>query len=165
MTDDRTVPREPPDLLPRRMFMMGCFGIGAATAGFLAATIRYLVPNVLYEPSRRFKIGPPSGFPSGSVTFVPDRQLYVFNEADGFYAISSVCTHLGCTVRRAGMGFECPCHGSQFDENGRVVRGPAPKPLAWYALSLSPHEQLVVDVDQPVTPEFRFRARVDVRGE
>jgi cytochrome b6-f complex iron-sulfur subunit len=158
MTNDRVVPPASPDLVRRRMFVIGCVGIGAATAGFLAATLRFLVPNVLYEPSRRFDIGPPSGFPPGSATFLPDRRLYVFNEADGFYAISSVCTHLGCNVKHSGPGFACPCHGSQFDENGRVVRGPAPKPLDWYALSLSPHAQLVVDLDQLVSPEFRLRA-------
>lgn len=158
MTNNRVVPPESPDLVRRGVFAIGCISIGAATAGFLAATLRYLVPNVLYEPSRRFDIGPPSRYPPSSATFLPDRQLYVFNETDGFYAISSVCTHLGCTVKHAGSGFECPCHGSQFDENGRVVRGPAPRPLAWYTLSLSPHEQLVVDLDQPVGPEFRLRA-------
>jgi cytochrome b6-f complex iron-sulfur subunit len=158
MTDARTTSHDAPDPMRRRLFAWGCFGLGSATVGFLAATLRYLVPNVLYEPSRRFDIGRPSGFPSGSATFLPDRQLYVFNEAEGFYAISAVCTHLGCTVRRAGTGFECPCHGSQFDENGRVVHGPAPKSLAWYALSLSPHDRLVVDLDQPVTQEFRLRA-------
>jgi Rieske Fe-S protein len=132
--------------------------MAVATTGFAAATLRFLVPNVLYEPSRRFDIGSPSDFPSGSATFLPDRRLYVFNEPDGFYAISSVCTHLGCNVRRGGPGFECPCHGSKFDANGAVVHGPAPKPLAWYALSLSPRTELVVDLDQPVTPEFRLRA-------
>ena len=146
------------DRAQRRIFLFGCVGIGAATAGFLAATLRFLVPNVLYEPSRRFDIGPPSDFPAGSVTFLPDRQLYVFNGADGFFCISSVCTHLGCNVKHVGRGFACPCHGSEFDENGLVVHGPAPKPLAWYGLSLSPREQLIVDLDQTVGPEFRLRA-------
>jgi len=152
MTEDRI------DLLRRRIFGIGCVGIGAATAGFLAATFRFLVPNVLYEPSRRFDIGSPAQFPSGSATFLPDRHLYVFNSADGFFAISSTCTHLGCTVRHTGAGFECPCHGSRFDENGLVVQGPAPQPLAWYAVSLSPRAQLIVDLDQSVGPEFRLRA-------
>ena len=152
MTEDRI------DLQRRRAFAVGCFGIGAATAGFLAATFRFLVPNVLYEPSRRFDVGSPAAFPSGSVTFLPDRRLYVFNSADGFFAISSICTHLGCNVKHIGQGFECPCHGSLFDENGRVVQGPAPQPLAWYAVSLSPREQLIVDLDQTVGPEFRLRA-------
>ena len=152
MTEDRI------DLQRRRVFAVGCFGIGAATAGFLVATFRFLVPNVLYEPSRRFNVGSPAAFPSGSVTFLPDRHLYVFNSADGFFAVSSLCTHLGCNVKHIGQGFECPCHGSRFDENGRVVQGPAPQPLPWYAISLSPREQLIVDLDQTVGPEFRLRA-------
>jgi cytochrome b6-f complex iron-sulfur subunit len=152
MTEDRI------DLQRRRVFAVGCVGIGAATAGFLATTFRFLVPNVLYEPSRRFDIGSPAEFPAGSVTFLSDRRLYVFNSADGFFAISSICTHLGCNVKHIGQGFECPCHGSRFDENGRVVQGPAPQPLAWYAISLSPREQLIVDQDQTVGPEFRLRA-------
>ena len=150
--------RSPFDEFPRRAFMAGCISLGTTTAGFLAATFRFLVPNVLYEPSRRFDIGPPSVFPPGAVTFLRDRQLYVSNGADGFYAISSVCTHLGCNVKRGGRGFECPCHGSQFDENGQVIRGPAPKALAWFALSLSPRGRIVVDLDQEVGPEFRLRA-------
>ena len=152
MTEDRI------DLQRRRAFAVGCFGIGAATAGFLAATFRFLVPNVLYEASRRFDIGSPAEFPSGSATFLPDRHLYVFNSAEGFFAVSSECTHLGCNVKHMASGFECPCHGSRFDENGRVVQGPAPRPLAWYAISLSPREQLIVDLDQIVGPEFRLRA-------
>jgi hypothetical protein len=38
------------------------------------------------------------------------------------------------------------------------VQGPAPRRLAWYAISLSPREQLIVDQDQTVGPEFRLRA-------
>ena len=158
MTADRVAVLESPDAVRRSLFALGCASIGATTAGFLLATFRYLVPNVVYEPSRRFDIGPPSAYAPGSATLLPDRRLYVFNEADGFYCISSVCTHLGCNVKRGGPGFECPCHGSQFDRNGQVVRGPAPQALAWYALNLSPRNQLVVDLDQPVSPAFRLRA-------
>jgi cytochrome b6-f complex iron-sulfur subunit len=157
-THEPPLPSELPDPVRRSLFLAGCASIGAATIGFVLATFRFLVPNVLYEPSRRFDIGPPSTFPPDSVTFLPDQRLFVFNEADGFYVISSVCTHLGCNVKRGGPGFACPCHGSQFDDNGQVVQGPAPKPLPWYALSVSPRGRLVVDLDQPVTPAFRLRA-------
>ena len=112
MTNDRVPPSGLPDPVRRSLFALGGLGLGAATVGFLAATFRFLVPNVLYEPSRRFAVGPASDFPPGSGTFLPDRRLYVFNSADGFYAISSVCTHLGCNVKHIGRGFECPCHGS-----------------------------------------------------
>ena len=158
MTKDGVLPEGLPDRIRRALFITGCLSIGAATAGFLAASFRFLLPNVLYEPPRRFDLGPPSKFPPGSVTFLPDRRLYVFNAVDGFYVISSVCSHLGCNVKRDEPGFGCPCHGSHFDENGRVVQGPAPRPLQWYALSLSPRSQLVVDLDQVVSPEFRLRA-------
>ena len=142
----------------REFFLVGCTAIGAATAGFAVSTFRYLVPTVLYEPPARFMVGAPGDFPPGSVTFLEDRRLFVFNGADGFFAISSICTHLGCNVKRGGPGFECPCHGSRFDENGRVVNGPAPAALAWYALSLSPRGEVIVDLDRRVGPDFRLKA-------
>ena len=157
-SDDKRADEPSADLERRTFFTMGCVGLGAATLGFAGATLRYLVPNVLYEPSRRFTIGSPSDFPPESVTFLPDRRLYIFNGADGLFCISSICTHLGCNVRHVAKGFECPCHGSRYDENGRVISGPAPKALAWYPLTLSPREQLIVDLDQTVGPEFRLRA-------
>lgn len=48
------------------------------------------------------------------------------------YGINAVCTHLGCVVpwNKAANKFMCPCHGSQYDETGKVVRGPAPLSLA-----------------------------------
>jgi cytochrome b6-f complex iron-sulfur subunit len=145
------------DRTRRELFLIGCGSLVAAMAGFFVATLRFLIPNVLYEPSRRFVIGPPTDFPPAAATFLPARRVFIFNGPDGFYAISSVCTHLGCNVKRGGPGFECPCHGSRFDENGRVVHGPAPSSLAWYVLSLSPRRELVVDLDRQVGPEFRLR--------
>ena len=142
----------------REFFVIGCSAVGLASAGFVVSTLRYLVPTVLYEPPARFTIGNPGRFPPGSVTFLEDRRVFLFNGAEGFYAVSSVCTHLGCNVKRAATGFECPCHGSRFDENGRVVRGPAPSPLAWFSLSLSPRGELIVDLDRKVGPDFRLRA-------
>lgn len=144
---------------PRReFFVAGCVAIGVASVGFLASTFRFLVPNVLYEPSRRATIGKPEDFPPGSVTFLPDQRCFIFHGAEGFYAISSICTHLGCNVRHVSTGFACPCHGSRFDKNGRVVRGPAPSPLPWYSLSLSPRGELVLDLDRAVGPDFRLKA-------
>lgn len=144
----------------RRRFLVAT-GIGSVVAGvigFVGATARYLFPNVLYEPPSRFPVGQPGNYPAGEATFLPDRRLFVFNSSEGFYAISSVCTHLGCNVRYvAGEGFACPCHGSKFDQNGEVVAGPAPRPLAWFGLSLSPRAELVVDERRIVDPEYRFK--------
>merc|ERR1712087_1031539 len=48
------------------------------------------------------------------------------------FGINAVCTHLGCVVpwNVPEKKFKCPCHGSQYDKNGRVIRGPAPLSLA-----------------------------------
>jgi Rieske Fe-S protein len=50
--------------------------------------------------------------------------------ADTFVALSAGCTHQACEITAfSGQTFICPCHGSEFDTNGRVVRGPASSPL------------------------------------
>ena len=62
-----------------------------------------------------------------------EAALVLSRGADGsFRALSSRCTHLGCQVRPTRRFLTCPCHGSTFDMEGRVVRGPAPKPLPGY---------------------------------
>lgn len=140
------------------LFATGTGSIVAGVLGFLGATARFLFPNVLYEPASRFPVGLPQDFPPGSVTFLPERRLFVFNTPQGFYAISSVCTHLGCNVRsEQSGGFTCPCHGSAFDRLGRVASGPAPRRLAWFGISRSPRGELVVDEQRIVDPEYRFK--------
>lgn len=140
------------------LFRGGMISVIIGIGGFLAATIRFLFPNILYEPSRRFAIGRPDDFPPGTATLMPEKHLFMFNSPAGYYAISSVCTHLGCNVNFVrGEGFECPCHGSLFDENGQVVKGPAPSSLAWFGLSLSPRGELVVDERRLVEPNYRFK--------
>ena len=47
-------------------------------------------------------------------------------------AVGATCTHLGCAVRPSGEFLVCPCHGSTFASDGRVVRGPAPRSLPVY---------------------------------
>jgi glycine/D-amino acid oxidase-like deaminating enzyme/nitrite reductase/ring-hydroxylating ferredoxin subunit len=57
----------------------------------------------------------------------------VYRDDDGtLHAVSSACTHLGCTVKwnSAERSWDCPCHGSRFDVDGRVIQGPAVKDLA-----------------------------------
>jgi cytochrome b6-f complex iron-sulfur subunit len=140
------------------LFMTGTISAAAGLIGFLAATFRFLFPNVLYEPPTRFPIGRPDDFPPGTPTFLADQRLFIFNSPAGFYAISSVCTHLGCNVNYvSGDGFDCPCHGSRFDKNGQVTHGPAPRPLSWFGLSLSPRGELVVDERRLMTPDYRFK--------
>ena len=143
----------------RRRFLR-LMGKGSVVLAFLiqiAAAARAFVPNVLYEPSRRFKLRKPKDYAPG-VTFNADRRLFVLRDEDNFHVISSVCTHLGCTVqwRQDERRFDCPCHGSRFREDGTVISGPAPRPLEWYAVTLSPDGYLEVDTAEQVARGFRF---------
>ena len=145
----------------RRLFLAvaGGAGLVAGALGLLGALARSVVPDVLYEPPRRFPVGRPADFPPASVTFVAERRLFVFNSPEGFYAISAVCTHLGCNVNHeAGKGFACPCHGSTVEPDGRVRTGPAAWPLPRYAMSLSRRGELVVDTRRTVGADVRLKA-------
>lgn len=57
------------------------------------------------------------------------NPVLVFQEGEEMQAILSTCSHSGCEVKKLRTKFECPCHGSEYDLEGRVVRGPAPEPL------------------------------------
>jgi cytochrome b6-f complex iron-sulfur subunit len=143
----------------RFLFSAGAAGLVAGVAGLAASLARFLVPDVLYEAPRRFPVGKAADFPPGSATFVAERRIFVFNAPDGFYSVSAVCTHLGCNVaREESRGFACPCHGSVFDEAGRVVSGPAAWPLPRYRMSLSRRGELVVDTRRTVGADFRLKA-------
>jgi Rieske Fe-S protein len=124
------------------------FALGAS----LAAAGRFLVPNVLYEPDRRFKALKPEDYAEGP-TFMPNLRVFLFRKGNSFRAASAVCTHLGCTVNLAGEGFHCPCHGSVFDGSGSVLSGPAPSPLTWFELTLSRDGHVVIDTSQSVKPD------------
>jgi cytochrome b6-f complex iron-sulfur subunit len=62
----------------------------------------------------------------------PTYLIVEGDDAIGSYGINAICTHLGCVVPwNSGQNkFMCPCHGSQYDATGKVVRGPAPLSLA-----------------------------------
>jgi cytochrome b6-f complex iron-sulfur subunit len=143
-----------------RRGMLRLLGKGSVFVAFLmqiAAAARAFVPNVLYEPSRRFKVRRPKDYPPG-VTFDSDHRLFVIREENALSAVSAVCTHLGCTVqwKQDKTEFACPCHGSRFHGDGTVLGGPAPRPLSWYALSVSPDGYLEVDAAEEVAVGSRY---------
>ena len=85
-----------------------------------------------------------------------DRQLVQGLKGDATYlvttdigvkdfGINAVCTHLGCVVpwNKAENKFMCPCHGSQYDENGKVVRGPAPLSLALSHVTIDDNDKVL----------------------
>ena len=151
--------RDPDDtspLLTRRAWLGLAWGaFSAASAAALAATGRFMFPNVLNEPPQQFKAGFPNEYGIG----VDERWKEKFGvwlvrttedieqHAAGFYALSVTCTHLGCTPNylSAENKFKCPCHGSGFRTTGVNFEGPAPRPLERVRVVLADDGQILVD--------------------
>jgi cytochrome b6-f complex iron-sulfur subunit len=135
---------------PTRRDFLSRIGIGAcaaSVAGSAFMTLDYLKPKVLFEPPTRFRAGSPLDFQEGTVRFDRERKAYVVGTSGGVYALSAVCTHLGCITRYLSDEnvIACPCHGSRFDVEGNVVHGPAPRALPWLEVTADPAGDLFVD--------------------
>lgn len=131
------------------MLSFGWVAFTAASVGALGAMGRFLYPNVLYEPPQEFKAGFPEEFAIGQVDerYKASFGVWIVRESRGFYVLSTVCTHLGCTPNwlAADEKFKCPCHGSGFVITGINIEGPAPRPLERYKISLAEDGQLLID--------------------
>ena len=64
-----------------------------------------------------------------------------------FAALSPICTHLGCTVEIEQARLVCPCHGSTYDREGKVLRGPAEEALTSYRTALTSDDVLVIELE------------------
>jgi cytochrome b6-f complex iron-sulfur subunit len=143
-------------LVTRRVWIGLAWGaFTAASAAALAATGRFMFPNVLTEPPQQFTAGFPGEYGPGvderwkerfGVWLVRTPNDIVHN-APGFYALLVTCTHLGCTPNwlTAEAKFKCPCHGSGFRPTGINFEGPAPRPLERARIVLADDGQILVD--------------------
>jgi cytochrome b6-f complex iron-sulfur subunit len=155
----KTATRDPDDtspLLTRRAWMGLAWGaFSAATAAALAATGRFMFPNVLNEPPQQFKAGFPNEYGMGVDERWKEKYAIwlvrtaedIDQHASGFYALISVCTHLGYTPNylSAENKFKCPCHGSGFRTTGVNFEGPAPRPLERARIVVADDGQILVD--------------------
>ena len=128
---------------------VGWVAFAAATGGFLTVLVRYLFPNVLFEPPQSFKIGFPEDFEPGKVDlrFKKEYNVWIVRDDEKITALSTVCTHLGCTPnwQETDRKFKCPCHGSGFRSTGINFEGPAPRPLERFKIGLANDGQIIVD--------------------
>lgn len=164
MSTPTAVANQEPDeaLDPSRRRLLAILGLGsvaAAGAGGALGFLRFFFPTVSYEPSKQFKVGAPTDYQEGQFRYFNDRRLFVVKKAEGWQAISAICQHLGCTVNWQSdtKKFFCGCHGSIYDELGKVERPPAPRPLEHYEVGLSPDGQVVVDFGKPAEPDKYFK--------
>jgi len=135
-------------------FAMAWAALSAVTGIATLGTARFMFPNVLVEPPSKFKIGPPSDYPLNAVSNKWKDQFGVwivhtdqYEGKDLIYALSTVCTHLGCTPSwlDGEQKFKCPCHGSGFYITGVNFEGPAPRPLERVGLRVAEDGMLEVN--------------------
>lgn len=138
----------------RRQFIITWLGFAwtvfaVATATALSTCLRFMFPNVLFEPKMAFKIGTPDSYENGKVdTRWEDKYgVWIVRSPEGIYALSTVCTHLGCKPSwyDSEQKFKCPCHGSGFYKSGVNFEGPAPRPLERFSIVLADDGQILVD--------------------
>ncbi len=136
----------------RRSFFKRLF-IAILSLQFAYIVFRFLLPS-------KQKSKPEDMYDAGNIDFFENGQVYPFGAAHfylyrtregGFLALSSKCTHLGCTVRfnDSKKQYECPCHASAFNEHGEVLSAPAIRALDYYPVEI--HDQKVlVDIHHPI---------------
>lgn len=132
------------------------WAIFAAAFGGLAAILgAFMAPRVDFGKSQSFRAGPLDKFPPNTVSeeFKSSQKVWIVRDSEKLFALSTVCTHLGCTPNWTDNEgkFKCPCHGSGFYgprkgvEAGTNFEGPAPRPLERFKVSLTDDGQVLVD--------------------
>ena len=145
----------PPYGVTRRSFLLSSAGVAWVTfsvafgAG-MSTVLRFMLPNVLFEPPTTFKAGYPYEYAVGEVDerWKDKFGVWIVRTPEGLYALSTTCTHLGCIPNwlKNELKFKCPCHGSGFYATGVNFEGPAPRPLERFRITLDPNDgQIVVD--------------------
>ena len=129
--------------------VVGWSAFVAVVAGYGTMVTRFLFRNVLFEPVQTFRAGFPDDYEAGQVSerFKDQYGVWIVRDEEKIYALSTVCTHLGCTPNwlPGDAKFKCPCHGSGFYKTGVNFEGPAPRPLERFKIALSDEGDIVVD--------------------
>jgi len=166
----------------RRSFfaVLGWGAFVVASVGTLYESLKFVFPNATAEDPPTFKADKPSEYGVGSTTVITDKRVVINRDPDGFYAISLICTHLGCTPRffsdvtsdlvnqgitglratRANPileGFKCPCHGSRYYRDAINFFGPAPLPMDRLHMEVARDGRLLIDRSQVVDRTVRLK--------
>jgi len=139
-----------PSCIGRREFVersIGAMMVGSVLAGCASLVTRTVTPidgvlrlALVHYPELAAEGGSLKIMPKGATD--PIYVLALGNRR--FAAVSPICTHLGCTVEIEQARLVCPCHGSNYDREGRVLRGPAQRPLASYRAELASDDVLII---------------------
>ena len=154
----KTILEQPMD---RRTFIkwtaVGWTAFAAIMAGYATMFMRFMFPNVLFEPKQTFKAGYPDEYEVGEVStrWKEKYRVWITRDTEKIYVLSAICTHLGCTPNWLANEnkFKCPCHGSGFYKTGINFEGPAPRPLERFKITLAEDGQILVDMTKKFQQE------------
>ena len=129
------------------MLMTGAGALAAVVGLGTLVSLRFMAPWDRKRAEDTVVVGYPEDIPPDGILLFPAANLMVGRAAGGYYALSTVCPHLGCVVRwlEHEKRFHCPCHGSKFEMDGRVLNGPAGQNLPELELMVDDQGRLVVD--------------------
>jgi cytochrome b6-f complex iron-sulfur subunit len=107
------------------------------------------------NPQGTVEVGTVSDYPHDGVydRFARSDRIYVVRQNGRVYALRAVCTHRACLVVPDASTFRCPCHGSRFETDGTVTKGPANRPLPHYAIAPTNGGRLIVDKSKRFGPD------------
>ena len=127
----------------------------AGFGGLMAALGSFMAPRVDFRKAQSFRAGPLDKYAPNTVNedFKSSQRTWIVRDNEKIVALSTKCTHLGCTPNWAPneTKFKCPCHGSGFYgprpgvQAGINFEGPAPRPLERYKIKLTDDGQILVD--------------------
>jgi Rieske Fe-S protein len=135
------------ELSRRHLLVLGCGAIYALGCGG-GADIQ-LPPTVAAGQASSLSVGTLRAL---------SAPVAIGRDSGGVYAMTLVCTHQGCDLS-SGVSttqIACPCHGSLFDAQGNVLRGPAARALSHFAVTQDAAGQLTVHTDQVVSASSRL---------
>jgi Rieske Fe-S protein len=128
----------------------------AGAAGTLLVALPVACNNTVSPPTGPVAAGNVSDTTVGSLRAVPGEAVFLGRDADGLYAVSAACTHAGCMLSATRSSeLSCPCHGSLFDANGAVIRGPAQTPLPHFQVEVAADGSITIQGGQEVSAETR----------
>lgn len=142
----------PFSLVSRRTFLNTLFGgwLLAFLSGSCYALFKFAFPTLGKEPD--FVVLNANDFvdiPANSVKAFPwgGQPGFFYRKADGTkHALKGVCTHMECNVsyKPEERQFYCACHQGWFDEDGKNISGPPPKPLEFFDYTIEGEKLIVV---------------------
>ncbi len=151
--------------IDRRTFVAAAGALACAMCG-CAGDANTVGPQAKGGEGPNLDVGTLADYPHDGATdrFAKKSEVIVIRRGDRIFAISAACTHRNCIVRNSGTNLRCPCHGSRFDYDGNVTRGPAKRPLIHFGIA-NDNGRLIVDKSQSYNDLSDSGSYVSVRAQ